>query len=140
MGLDAVIRSKLLYGLESAHLYDTDINIIEQEDLVQASAVKGRYFIEKLNGLSDKHSVIGDVRGIGLLVAIELVGEFTIDDEDLGGWLVNTFKKNGLLLRTLSSRVIQMSPPLCVAETEIDFIIDALDATLTKLSSHTSKV
>ena len=66
--------------------------------------------------------------------------DFTIDDEDLGGWLVNTFKKNGLLLRTLSSRVIQMSPPLCVTETEIDFIIDALDATLTKLSSHTSKV
>ena len=117
-----------------------NINIIEQEDLVEASAVKGRYFIEKLNGLSDKHSVIGDVRGIGLLVAIEHVGEFTIDDEDLGGWLVNTFKNNGLLLRTLSSWVIQMSPPLCVAETEIDFIIDALDATLTKLSSHTSKV
>ena len=107
---------------------------------MEAAAIKGRYFIKKLNALADKHSLIGDVRGIGLLVAIELVGEFTIDDEDLGGWLVNTFKKNGLLLRTLSSRVIQMSPPLCVAETEIDFIIDALDATLTKLSSHTSKV
>ena len=74
------------------------------------------------------------------MVAIELVGEFKIDDEDLSDWLVNTFKNNGLLLRTLGSRVIQMSPPLCVAETEIDFIVDGLDATLTKLSTYKSKV
>ena len=117
-----------------------NINIIEQEGLVEAAAVKGSYFINRLNDLAVQHPIVGDVRGMGLLVAIELDSKFTIDDKGLGDWLVNSFKDNGLLLRTLGSRIIQMSPPLCITETEIDIIVQALDSTLTKLSSYISKV
>ena len=77
---------------------------------------------------------------MGLLVAIELDSKFTIDDKGLEDWLVNSFKDNGLLLRTLGNRIIQMSPPLCITETEIDIIVQALDSTLKKLSSDISKV
>ena len=83
---------------------------------------------------------MGDVRGLGLLVALEIDPKvnFTIDDEGLAKWLVRKFKERGLLLRTLS-RVIQMSPPLCVTQIEIDLIVEALDSTLTELASYISK-
>ncbi len=117
-----------------------NINIIQKEGLVDCSAKAGQYFIDCLKDLADRHSIVGDVRGLGLLVALEIDPKvnFTIDDEGLAKWLVRKFKERGLLLRTLS-RVIQMSPPLCVTQIEIDLIVEALDSTLTELASYISK-
>ena len=53
------------------------IDIIEEDDLRTNAAVVGDYFREKLEELQSKHAIIGDVRGMGLMQALELVEDRT---------------------------------------------------------------
>ena len=52
-----------------------NIEIIESEGLVENSARVGAYFKQQLEGLAVDHPLVGDVRGIGLLLAVELVSD-----------------------------------------------------------------
>ena len=51
----------------------TTIEIIEKENLVENAAVLGKYMLDQLNSLKKKYISIGDVRGLGLLIGVELV-------------------------------------------------------------------
>ena len=118
-----------------------NIEIIENEHMVQNSAEVGAYFKEQLEGLKVDHPIVGDVRGIGLLLAIDLVS-----DQDtrakfpakamISSRLSESFRKHGLILRTRGQggQVISLGPPLCVTRDEVDKIVHALDLSLGELS------
>ncbi len=118
-----------------------NIQIIEEEGLVDNSARVGTYLLDQLKSLQTHHEVIGDVRGIGLMVQIELVKDrekqtpFDTAD-DLRTKIGDGLKDRGLLCR--ASGQINIAPPLVANREDIDEIVDIVDATLTDFEANLS--
>ena len=111
-----------------------NMEIIESEGLVQNAADVGAYFKDQLEGMKADHPIVGDVRGLGLLLAVELVGDrktkARLEDESrVCDRLSEKFMERGLLLRS-SRGLISMGPPLCITRTEVDEIVHAVDVSL----------
>ena len=112
-----------------------NIEIIESERLVDNAAEVGGYFKRQLEGLMVDHPIVGDVRGIGLLMAIDLVSDRSTkakfsEDKRISARLNERFKEHGLILRTGASQVINLGPPLCITKVEVDEIVHAIDLSL----------
>src|SRR5207302_9753439 len=77
------------------------IDIIDEDDLRTNAAVVGEYFRKRLEELQAKHSIIGDVRGMGLMQALELVEDRTTKQPASSGTnvLIEEARKRGLLGR-----------------------------------------
>ena len=111
-----------------------NIEIIQNENMVENSRDVGAYFKEQLEGLAGDHPLIGDVRGRGLLMGVELVSDRetrapVAEDVHIADKLNERFKKYGLILR-MSGNIINIGPPICITEGEVDEIIHALDVSL----------
>ncbi len=114
-----------------------NIQIMEDEGLVENSARMGAYLLDGLNELKDKHQMIGDVRGLGLMCGMELVRDRETREPypaeaELGNRLTSGFQANGLILR--GSDNMNIAPPLCVTAGEIDEIITVMDTVFTQVS------
>jgi adenosylmethionine-8-amino-7-oxononanoate aminotransferase len=114
-----------------------NIEIMEAEKLADRSAEMGAYLLDGLRTLM-RHPVVGDVRGMGLLLAVEFVKDRTTK-EPVGatqiGAIVDFCRENGVLVgRSNGGRrwggVITMSPPLVITRTECDRIVETLDRAL----------
>jgi adenosylmethionine-8-amino-7-oxononanoate aminotransferase len=110
-----------------------NIEILESEGLVDNSARTGHYLIEQLKEMQARHRIVGDVRGIGLMVQVDLVKNTqtreAFDQEDdmqskLGGRLI----ERGLLCR--AGAQISIAPPLVANREDVDEIVDILDVTI----------
>ena len=113
-----------------------NIQIMEDEDLVGNSARMGAYLLDGLKELQEKHQMIGDVRGLGLMCGMELVKDRETKETypasaDLGNRLTSGFQANGLHLR--GSDNMNVMPPLCVTSSEIDEIISTMDKVFTEV-------
>ena len=107
-----------------------NIQILEDEHMADNAAVMGDRLLEGLNELKDKHKIIGDVRGLGLLCGVELVKDRATKEHfpaeaDLAARLTQGFADNGILLR--GGDAMNVAPPLCVTPGEIDEILSVLD-------------
>ena len=117
-----------------------NIEIIEQEKLVENSANVGKYFLKKLNGLKEIHPIIGDCRGLGLLLGVELVKDqktkesFT-PESGLADKLSKAFRRNGLILFS-TEKGFTVGPPLCIIEKEVDEIVSKIDASLSEVETE----
>lgn len=107
------------------------IDIIEEDDLRTNAAVVGKYFRDKLNELQDKHDIIGDVRGMGLMQALELVKDRKTKEPDAPSTnaLLEEARKRGLLIGKggMFGNVIRMSPPLNISKADVDEAARILD-------------
>ena len=81
----------------------------------------GDYFREGLNNLSKKYDFIKDIRGVGLIIGVEL--------DVPGAPVVEACRKKGFLIISAQERVLRFVPPLVVGEKEIDLLLEALDDT-----------
>jgi adenosylmethionine-8-amino-7-oxononanoate aminotransferase len=111
-----------------------NIEIIQNENMVENSRDVGAYFKEQLEGLAGDHPLIGDVRGRGLIMGVELVAnretrEPVAEDVHIADKLNERFKKYGLILR-MSGNIINIGPAICITEGEVDEIVHALDVSL----------
>ena len=141
-GEDNVFQATLTNGGHpvSAAAALKNIEIMEKEGLVQNSAETGAYCLEQLQLLKDEHPIIGDARGIGLILAMELVSDRETKapfpkDLNVGDRLTEKFRQRGLLLRNDGAHV-NLSPPLCITRSEVDEIVIALDGALGELESE----
>ncbi|MDP6799539.1 MAG: aspartate aminotransferase family protein [SAR202 cluster bacterium] len=117
-----------------------NIEIIEQEGMVENARDVGAYLKEQLDGLSGDHPIIGDVRGIGLLAALEVVQDrdtktHFLAEAEIPKRLNERFKKYGLILRT-SNPIISIGPPICITRSEVDEIVHGLDLSLWELEGE----
>ena len=109
-----------------------NIEIIENEKLVENSAVMGAYLLEGLNELK-KYPIVGDVRGLGLLAAVELVRDqrtrepFSPEDQ-MPARVTAHMQELGLIART--AHVVEFGPPLTVGRAEIENIVDVMEKTV----------
>ncbi len=117
-----------------------NIEIMEAERLAERSADVGKYFLDGLSGLM-RHKVVGDVRGKGLLLAIELVKDRAtkepVDAAKITA-IVDYCRANGVLVgRGGGGRrygnTITFSPPLVITRAECDRIVETLDRALSTM-------
>ena len=135
-GQDNYLNHALTFGGHpvSAAASLKNIEIIENENMVENSAQMGAYFKEQLAGLKAEHPTIGDVRGIGLLLAVELVSDRETKakfppDTKIATRLNEKFRKHGLIFR-VNSEILSIGPPLCITRDEVDAIVRAIDLSL----------
>lgn len=113
------------------------IEAIDNDGLQANSAQVGSYLKDKLTGLADKHSLIGQVRGKGLMLGIDLVTDRTTKApataECAAVW--NKAKDLGLLVGKggLAGNVIRLKPPMCLTMEDADFMVAVLDEALTQI-------
>jgi adenosylmethionine-8-amino-7-oxononanoate aminotransferase len=117
-----------------------NIEILENEGMVANAAEVGAYFKEALEDLMAGHSIIGDVRGLGLFLAIELVSDRKTKagfpaDQKVPGRLNDKLKEHGLLYRAFGE-VLNFGPPLCITRSEVDEIVHAFDLSLRELEGE----
>ncbi|HLL72537.1 MAG TPA: aspartate aminotransferase family protein [Pyrinomonadaceae bacterium] len=108
------------------------IRVIEEEDLRTNAATVGAYLREKLEGLKEKYMVIGDVRGLGLMQALELVKDRETKEPDPQSVLkvFEETKRRGVLIGKggLYANVIRTGLMLNSTKDTVDEMIEALDA------------
>jgi 4-aminobutyrate aminotransferase-like enzyme len=108
------------------------IRYIDEHELPRNAAVVGGYLRRKLEELKDKYPIIGDVRGMGLMQAIECVEDRTTKAPAPKAVLrvFEETKKRGVLIGKggLFGNVIRIGPPLIASESDIDELAGALDA------------
>ena len=121
-----------------------NIEIIESEKLVNNSASTGLYLLNKLKELREKHPIIGDVRGLGLLLGLELVKnrdtkENFTPESGMSNRLNQEFRSNGLILFA-TDKGVSLSPPLCINPSEVDVIIEGIHKSLSNVEKEFSIV
>lgn len=109
-----------------------NIEIMEREKLVENARVMGAYLLDGLTALKS-HPIVGDVRGLGLLAAVELVRDKKTRAPFLPGDMMPArvtahMRELGVLMRTF--QVAEFGPPLCVGRKEIEHIVDAMEKTI----------
>ena len=124
----------------SAAVAVRNIEIIEAERLVDRAAEMGAYLLDGLSALK-RHNIVGDVRGKGLLLGIELVKD-RVTKEPVGPEqitaIVDFCRDNGLLIGRAGGgrrygNTITLSPPLVITRAECDRIVETLDRALATL-------
>jgi len=112
------------------------LNVIEDEQLQENAKTVGEYFIGQLNMLKQKYECIGDVRGSGLFIGVELVkNRISMEpDTHLAGKIKNELRNQFVLLSTDGpyDNVIKSKPPLCFNKKNVDEVIYKLGMVLKK--------
>jgi 4-aminobutyrate aminotransferase-like enzyme len=113
------------------------IEFIEEEKLLENSETVGNYFRGKLDELQQKHAWIGDVRGKGLMLAMELVKDRTTKEPapEATSQLLEKTRDHGLLIGKggLYGNVIRLSPMLNIGKADVDEAVRILDMSFAEL-------
>lgn len=115
-----------------------NIEIMETEGMVENSAAMGDYLLEGLNELR-KYKIVGDVRGKGLLTAVELVQDKETramfpPEAQMMAKMTNQLREHGVLARTY--QVVEFGPPLCATKKEIEKIVEATEKSIAWFSKE----
>jgi 4-aminobutyrate aminotransferase len=110
------------------------IDLVEREYLANAAKV-GRYFIEQLHGFAEKFSVVGEVRGKGLMIGMELVVDRTskAPAKKLCDALITRAYHNGLILLSCGQSTVRFMPPLVIDEADVDEALALLEQSLAEV-------
>ncbi|MCH8041855.1 MAG: aminotransferase class III-fold pyridoxal phosphate-dependent enzyme [Nitrospinae bacterium] len=112
------------------------LEVIEKEKLQENALLVGRYLQDTLSGLMTKHSVIGDVRGEGLFLGLELVRDpHTLEPAGAeAAYVAERMKDLGVLLSTDGPfhNVLKIKPPMVFSKNDADRLADNLDRVLSE--------
>jgi 4-aminobutyrate aminotransferase-like enzyme len=110
------------------------LDVVEEEKLQERALRMGRHLLGGLARLQQKHPLVGDVRGSGLFLGVELVRDRAslepADDE--AAYVVNRLRERGVLTGTDGPHhnVLKLRPPLVLGEADADLFLETLDAVL----------
>ena len=141
-------RKEIMESLEApAHLFTTGANpvsceaalatikMIEDEDLLNASWKKGNYVRKRIDPWIERYQYVGDVRGIGLSIGIDIVSnkiEKTRDSE-AALKICNYCFENGVIIIAVAGNVLRFQPPLVITYKQLDKALDTIEQALEKL-------
>ncbi|MGB4504317.1 MAG: aspartate aminotransferase family protein, partial [Syntrophaceticus sp.] len=111
------------------------LEVIEKEGLIQNAATLGVYLREKLLELKDKHPLIGDIRGIGLMQGAELVKDGKEPADQEVDRILEIMKNKGIIIGKNGRyrNVLAFQPPLVINQENVDEMISNLDEALTEV-------
>lgn len=101
------------------------LDLLEQ-GMMQNAAEVGEYFKGKLQELADKVSGIASPRGIGLMIAVDVVDANGKPSPDRRNDMVNRFYDHGVLALGCGPHSIRLCPPLCITREQVDFVVETL--------------
>jgi len=96
------------------------IEYILKNGLIDKSREMGKYFLNKLKGIKKKYTIIKDVRGIGLMLAMEF-------REEVADILVRNALKDYIILNKVSDSILRFLPPLMITKDNINTLMEWLD-------------
>ncbi|MEA2508315.1 MAG: hypothetical protein QOG21_397 [Actinomycetota bacterium] len=115
------------------------LDVLADENLQDRALVVGTYLRTRVRELQDKHPSIGDVRGAGLMLGVELVRERALRTPapELANAVMNLMRDKGVLVGSTGSddNVLKIRPPLVFATQDADELVAALDASLGEVAS-----
>lgn len=113
------------------------LDVIRDENLLENARDVGAHFRKGLSGLMQKHSLIGDVRGVGLATGVELVHDRAgkAPAGDVMARLLNLIRDEGALVggEGRSGNVLKIRPPIVFSRDDADFAVAAIDRALARL-------
>jgi 4-aminobutyrate aminotransferase len=106
------------------------------DSLVANAASVGTYLLEGLRALQSKHPLVGDVRGLGLMIGIELVRdpktkERAVEERNA---LVQAMFRRGVLLLGAGKNALRLAPPLVFSTAQADSVLEVFDEALTEVT------
>jgi len=109
-----------------------NLKIVREENLPAQAASQGEYLLARLKPFADKYAAVGEVRGKGLMIALDLVQDKHSREpiDPMGGYankVAEIARENGVLVRPVGTKII-LSPPLVIGQAECDAIVSALAA------------
>ena len=114
------------------------IHVMQREDMPQRAARLGNRLRQGLLALQDKHAIIGDVRGMGLMQGIELVEDRKTKEPSAkrANQIIEVLRKRHFLIGKggLYGNTLRIAPSMLVTESQIDEALAHLDAGLTEVS------
>jgi 4-aminobutyrate aminotransferase-like enzyme len=115
------------------------LDTIEREGLVQHAARVGKILRDGVAELARRHEAIGDVRGAGMFVGVELVADRAsrAPDRELTSRVVNRMRDKGVLLSAcgMGHNVLKIRPPLVLSAEQAGMVVDVLDEALATAQS-----
>jgi alanine-glyoxylate transaminase / (R)-3-amino-2-methylpropionate-pyruvate transaminase len=115
------------------------MDVIEEEGLQRNAKVIGRRLKDGLERLAATHPIVGDVRGMGLMLGVELVTDrkerTPASAETIE--VLEAAREMGILLGKggLAGNVLRIKPPMCITADDVDFALDVLDRAFTRVEA-----
>jgi 4-aminobutyrate aminotransferase and related aminotransferases len=118
------------------------IKYIEDNSLLSHTIKLGIYLKKRLKELAKKHAIIGNIRGIGLLYAIELVKDPITKEPatDAAEKVMYSCLEKGLSFKVSQGNVLTLSPPLIISEKELDLAVTIIDKAISEYCSKTEDI
>jgi 4-aminobutyrate aminotransferase-like enzyme len=111
-----------------------NINVMLRERIPEKVAVKGEYFMKRLNELKERYKIIGDVRGKGLMIGVELVKDQVkkTPAADETRKVRDLCRERGLLIGSggVKGNVLRIQPPLVITMEQIDKALSILESAI----------
>lgn len=113
------------------------IEVIEQEQLLKNANSQGEYIVQRFKQMMDKYPCIGDVRGIGLLIGVDIVVDRITKERDQ----LKTAKicwqcwEKGLILAFFSGSVLRIAPPLVLSREDATKAMDIIEEAIKEVES-----
>jgi len=106
-----------------------------QEQLIANAASVGAHLMDGLREMQKKHQIIGDIRGLGLMIGIELVKDRVTKERavDQRNALVQAMFKRGVLILGAGKNAVRLAPPLVLSKDQADSVLETLDASLAEI-------
>jgi len=113
------------------------LRVMREESLAERARVRGEQFLDGLRALASKHRCIGDVRGIGLMLGVELVRDRETREPDaaLTKRMHEELRRRGVLVSTtgVNGNVLRITPPLVISAGQVDAALEVMDEALAHL-------
>ncbi len=113
------------------------LDVIIEDGLVENACRTGRYLKKRLGSLADKYPLIGDVRGKGLIFAVELISDpDTLQPASKQAHqVVNMMKEQGVLISKIGKydNILKMRPPICFNQEHADILLANLDRAFSRI-------
>ena len=117
------------------------MDVIEREDLMGNATEVGNHMLKRMVAWPQKHRLVGDVRGRGLMIGVEIVKdkttkEYGAQERDR---IVELAFERGILFLGCGPSTVRIAPPLIVTKDEADVAMDVLDECITIVEGQSRK-
>jgi len=107
-----------------------NIAIIENDGLVANARKMGKYIRARLDGMVSKYSLVKNISGVGLLLAVKLDA-----NAEVGTWIRDWCWNNGMILRN-NGNILVLAPSLTISKDEADFMLDLIEKSIVAALKH----
>ena len=115
------------------------LEIIDEENIQQNALEVGTHLKESLHDLEDKHPLIGEIRGLGLMLGVELVRHRQTKEpaNTEAADVMEKMKERGVLIGKggLFGNTLRIKPPMCINKDDADYLVAMLDEVLSEIEA-----